>query len=166
LAVHGKRLTRSKEFPLRHLPVQHQLDGRQYPDPLLCIVEWVDPNSVDNSICWMRKAEFDKLKSKDDWRRKFAVWASWNSNGEFVTYTVPPGKGLNLWEGVVGVQKHKGNEIYKLEGGAVQLVLDPKELKKEYLGKRQSTGWGYSSFGETVELTGVPVLTNNWMETK
>lgn len=40
----------------------------------------------------MTKAEFDKLKSKDDWRRRFAVWANWNSNGEFVTYTVPKGK--------------------------------------------------------------------------
>jgi hypothetical protein len=56
----------------------------------------IDPCSKDNSICWMREAEFDKLKSKDDWRRKFAVWANWNSNGEFVTYMVPPGKGLNV----------------------------------------------------------------------
>jgi hypothetical protein len=50
------------------------------------------------------KAEFDKLKSKDDWRRRFAVWANWNSNGEFVTYTVPPGKGLHVWEGVTASQ--------------------------------------------------------------
>lgn len=126
----------------------------------------VDPGSGDNSICWMRKAEFDKLKSKDDWRRKFAVWASWNSNGEFVTYTVPPGKGLNVWEGVVGTQRHEANDAYKLEGGAIQLVLDPSDLKKEFLGKRRSTNWGYSSFGETMDLTGVPVLTNNWFEKK
>ncbi len=126
----------------------------------------VDPGSGDNSTCWMRKAEFDKLKSKDDWRRKFAVWASWNSNGEFVTYTVPPGKGLNVWEGVVGTQKHESNKIYKLEGGAIQIVLDPTDLMKEFLGKRQPTNWGYNSFGETVDMTGVPVLTNNWFEKK
>ena len=51
----------------------------------------VDPASVDNSICWMRKSEFEKLKNKDDWRRHFAVKANWNANGEFVTYTVPRG---------------------------------------------------------------------------
>ncbi len=125
----------------------------------------LDPSSGDNSICWMRKAEFNKLKSKDDWRRKFAVWSSWNSNGEFVTYTVPPGKGLNVWEGVVGTQKIDGT-LYKLEGGAIQIVLNPNDLKKEFLGKRQPTNWGYSSFGETVEMTGVPILTNNWAEKK
>lgn len=125
----------------------------------------IDPGSGDNSICWMRKAEFEKLKSKDDWRRKFAVWANWNSNGEFVTYTVPPGKGLNVWEGVAGTQKMDGT-LYKLEGGAVQIVLDPSDLKKEFLGKRQSTHWGYSNFGETVDMIGVPVLTHNWLEKK
>lgn len=39
----------------------------------------VDPGSNDNSICWMTKAEFDKLRSKAEWRRRFAVKASWNS---------------------------------------------------------------------------------------
>ncbi|GAB3551313.1 hypothetical protein GCM10027343_35470 [Noviherbaspirillum agri] len=126
----------------------------------------IDPGSGDNSICWMHRSEFDKLKSKDDWRRKFAVWASWNSNGEFVTYTVPPGKGLNVWEGVVGTQRHEANNAYKLEGGAIQIVLDPSDLKKECLGKRQPTNWGYSSFGETTDMTGLPVLTNSWFEKK
>lgn len=92
------------------------------------------------------------------------MWTNWNRNGEFVTYTVPPGKGLNVWEGVVGTQTHELNEAYKLEGGAIQIVLDPDHLEKGYLGKRQSTNWGYSNFGETVDLTGVPILTNNWAE--
>jgi hypothetical protein len=122
----------------------------------------VDPGSGDNNICWMRKAEFDKLKSKDDWRRKFAVWTNWNANGEYVTYTVPPGKGLNVWEGVVGTQEHELDRLYKLEGGAIQIVLDPSTLKKEFLGKRQATNWGYSSFGESIGLLGVPTLKNNW----
>jgi len=26
----------------------------------------IDPSSVDNSICWMRKEEFDQLRNKDD----------------------------------------------------------------------------------------------------
>ncbi|MEN3365706.1 MAG: hypothetical protein V7606_2980, partial [Burkholderiales bacterium] len=124
----------------------------------------IDPGSKDNSICWMRKAEFDKLKNKDDWRRRFAVWPNWNRNGEFVTYTVPPGKGLNVWEGVVGTQVHYLDKAYKLEGGAIQIVLDPDHLEKGFLGKRQPTSWDYSNFGETVDLTGVPTLTHNWAE--
>lgn len=43
-------------------------------------------------------------------------------------------------------------------------MLDPDDLKKELMGKRQPTKWGYSNFGESVDLTGVPVLTNNWHE--
>jgi hypothetical protein len=89
------------------------------------------------------------------------VWVNWNSNGEFVTYTVPPGDGLRAWKGVVGTQEIEGT-LYKLEGGANQIVLDPNDLKMEYLGKRQPTKWGYSSFGEIVDLLGVPTLKNNW----
>jgi hypothetical protein len=121
----------------------------------------LDPSSFDNRICWMTKAEFDKLKSKDDWRRRFAVWANWNSNGEFVTYVVPPGNPLKVWEGITASQKLDGTKYY-LEGGARQIVLEPADLEKAFVGKRQSTGWGYSNFGETVDLVGVPVLKNNW----
>ena len=123
----------------------------------------VDPGSYDNNICWMTKAEFDKLKSKDDWRRYFAVWGSWNKNGEFVTYTVPTGKPLRGWEGVTASQGDKTGE-FVLEGGARQIVIDPKDLEKSSLGKRQSTGWGYSNYGESTDMVGVPTLTNNWKE--
>lgn len=125
----------------------------------------IDPNSFDNSICWMTKAEFDKLKSKDDWRRHFAVWANWNSNGEFVTYTVPPGKPLKVWEGVTASQNLEKTNYY-LEGGARQIVVDPAHLDKGMLGKRQPTSWGYSSFGESLDLIGVPTLKNYWFESK
>lgn len=47
----------------------------------------LDPKSADNSICWMRESEYKKLKTKADWRRYFAVFASWNSNGEYLEYT-------------------------------------------------------------------------------
>ncbi|MDP9911448.1 hypothetical protein J2W27_003572 [Variovorax boronicumulans] len=135
----------------------------------------IDPGSGDNSICWMEKAEFDKLTSKDDWRRRFAVWANWNSNGEFVTYTVPKDKPLKTWEGIVGSQKlsdsvgntvsagDRGKSFY-LEGGGRQIVLDPRDLDKAHLGKRQPTNWGYSNFDETTSMVGVPTLTNNWFE--
>jgi hypothetical protein len=122
----------------------------------------IAPNSLDNSICWMRKAEFDKLKSKADWRRRFAVWAAWNRNGEYVTYVVPPGKGLNVWEGVTASQAMKNNPTITLEGGAIQLVINPDDLVQSAMGKRQPTNWGYDEFGNTSNLVGVPTLTNNW----
>ncbi|MES2320294.1 MAG: hypothetical protein V4631_22680 [Pseudomonadota bacterium] len=125
----------------------------------------IDPASSDNSICWMSKLEFDKLKSKDDWRRKFAVWANWNSNGEFVTYVVPPGNGLHVWEGVTASQAMKGTD-YVLEGGARQIVINPADLEKSLIGKRQSTNWGYSDMGGSTSLVGVPVQKNNWYESK
>lgn len=119
----------------------------------------VDPTSFDNSICWMSEAEFLKLKSKDDWRRRFAVWANWNSNGEFVTYTVPPGPGLNVWEGVTASQKMQGTN-YVLEGGARQIVVDPAHLEKTHLSNRRKTGWGYDDLSTTNSLVGVPVQRN------
>jgi len=120
----------------------------------------VDPKANDNSICWMGKAEFDKLMSKDDWRRRFAVWSSWNGNGEYVTYTVPPGKGLNVWEGATASQKIERTN-YVLEGGARQIVLNPADLDPRYLSKREFTGWGYDDLGRKVDLVGVPILQTN-----
>jgi hypothetical protein len=125
----------------------------------------VDPGSFDNSVCWMSKAEFDKLMSKNDWRRRFAVWVSWNRNGEYVTYTVPSGKPLRAWEGVTATQEIRdGREVFSLEGGARQIVVDPKDLDKSHVGKRQPTNWGYNDLGESLKLVGVPVLKNNWKE--
>lgn len=140
----------------------------------------ISPGSADNSVCWMRKTEYEKLKSKDDWRRYFAVWGSWNSNGEFVTYTVPKG-GLKAWEGKVGSQtldtagrkpqtmpqqewneKMEQAKEFSLEGGAIQIVLDPKMLQASNISARKSTGWGYGDdqLG-TIDMVGVPVLKNN-----
>jgi hypothetical protein len=121
----------------------------------------VDPTSRDNSICWVTEAEFMKLKSKDDWRRRLAVWAHWNSNGEFVTYTIPPGAGLNVWEGVTASQKMKGTD-YVLEGGAIQIVVDPAHLEKSLISPRKKTNWGYDDLGSDNNLVGVPVQRNNW----
>jgi hypothetical protein len=121
----------------------------------------VDPKSKDNSICWMTETEFKKLKSKGDWRRRFAVWANWNSNGEFVTYTVPSGPGLNVWEGITASQRIKGTN-YVLEGGAVQLVVDPSYMEKVHISPRQRTEWGYDELGTKNDFVGVPVQMNNW----
>lgn len=141
-----------------------ELNAVTYPSGTV-LYRIVDPASNDDSICWMTKAEFDQLKSKAAWRRRFAVKAEWNSNGEYVTYTVPPGGGLKTWEGTVASQAYEnvdGEIEYMLEGGARQIVLDPNDLDAAYLGKRHATGWGYRSLaGESVSLVGVPVLKNN-----
>ena len=130
----------------------------------------IDPNSSDNSICWMRKAEFEKLTSKSDWRKRFAVWKSWNENGEYVVYTVPQGQPLKVWEGRAATQVNRTAPEYSLEGGAVQIVLDPSQLKKEFTGERRKTGWGYGDVaGDPVSpYLGLPKLENknNWYEPK
>ena len=138
--------------------------------PGTVIYRVIDPSSNDNSICWMNKAEFDMLTSKSDWRRRFAVWKSWNENGEYVTYTIPPGKPLKVWEGRAGTQFNENAEEFSLKGGAVQIVLDPSQLKKEYTGPRQKTGWGYGDAANdpVYPYQGLPKLenTHNWYESK
>lgn len=150
----------------------------------------LDPSSADNSICWMRESEFKKLKSKADWRKKFAVWPNWNNNGEFITYKVPPG-GIKVWEGPAasqtldksglppyGIEKlpkmeqdkilKREREIkqdanqYSLEGGGKQIVLEPKDLQISQISERKKTNWGYgdSDLGHSPNLVGVPILSN------
>ncbi len=143
--------------------------------PGTVIYRVVAPNSLDNSICWMTKAEFDKLRSKPEWRDRFAVWRHWNSNGEFLTYTVPPGEGLKVWRGTTASQvlKDRNERVipaneqgdgYWLQGGAEQLVVHPQHLQRELLGQRQFTGWGYDEGDIQVNLVGVPILQNNWRD--
>lgn len=135
----------------------------------------LDPKSNDNSICWMTQAEFKALKSKADWRDRFAVWRNWNANGEVVSYTVPPGKGLPVWRGTTASQPFKdgnGNivkandkgDAFWLQGGAEQLVVNPADLKRAHLAQRKPTGWGYDEGDIDVSLVGVPVLKTNWRE--
>lgn len=135
----------------------------------------VDPGSNENSICWMTQAEFDLLQSKSDWRRRLAVWMHWNANGEYVTYTVPPGNGLPVWRGPTASQVLKdehgvpikaddrGN-LFLLEGGAEQIVVNPADLKREFTSDRKYTGWAAEGGDIDVLLVGVPELRANWFE--
>lgn len=124
------------------------------------LVRVLAPGSFDNSICWMRKSEFEKLKSREEWRDKFAVWASWNANGEYLEYTVPKGKKLYAWEGPAASQEL--GEFY-LKGGGIQIVLDPNDLVTSGLSKRKLTGWGYGTDTEIGDfsMVGVPTLATN-----
>ncbi|QTQ35249.1 hypothetical protein [Aromatoleum petrolei] len=154
----------------------HTIETAEIP-PGTVLYRVIDPDSRDNSICWMRKEEFELLRGKADWRDRFAVWTNWNSNGEFVTYTVPLGKPLKVWEGETASQVLKdraGNPVkaddngnhFWTAGGGRQIVLDPADLDAAHLGRRQPTNWGYGNFGEHVDLLGVPTLTNNWHKGK
>ena len=126
------------------------------------IIRVLAPGSLDNSICWMRKSEFTKLKSREEWRDKFAVWASWNNNGEYLEYTVPKGNKLYAWEGRAASQER--GEFY-LKGGGTQIVLDPKDLISSGLSKRKLTGWGYGT--DTIigdfSIVGVSTLKSQWV---
>lgn len=54
------------------------------------------------------------------------------------------------------------NTNYVLEGGAIQLVVDPSHLEKLHISPRKKTGWGYGELGTGNGLVGVPVQKNNW----
>jgi vacuolar-type H+-ATPase subunit E/Vma4 len=142
----------------------HTMEAKIIP-PGTPIYRILDPKSSDNSICWMSKSEFESLKNKDDWRRRFAVWANWNSNGEYVVYIVPPGKGLHVWEGIAASQKMESTK-YVLEGGARQIVVNPADLKKALVSERRATNWEYNELEFSSDLVGVPILKNNWTEGK
>lgn len=129
----------------------------------------VDPKSADNSICWMRLEEFQKLKSRDQWREQFAVKTDWNSNGEYLTYTVPEGETLKVWEGVTATQNITKKEMdvnldYFIPGGGIQIVVDPSQLNRLYISSRTPTNWDYGEvefFDKGSWFIGVPDLTKN-----
>ena len=132
------------------------------------LVRVVDPANSDNNICWMKKKEFDRLKSKSEWRRYYAVKAYWNGNGEYVTYTIPKG-GQKVWEGPAASQEYKdasGKILYTLEGGRNQIVLDPDQLNPGYVSRRMKTNWGYGGIVDVTDMVGVPTLKNNWYSGK
>lgn len=55
----------------------------------------------------------------------------------------------------------KGNAFW-LDGGAEQIVVDPKRLDPKHASKRELTDWGYEGGNMEVNLVGVPALERNW----
>lgn len=144
--------------------------------PGTVIYRVVDPNSADNSICWVTEEVFKSLHSKAEWRDRLAVWGSWNRNGEYTRYKVPPGDGLAVWRGKAASQQLKdraGNVVkadatgssYWLDGGAEQLVVSPRDLNRAHIEKRKFTYWDDGPTEIEVSLVGVPTLTN-WRDWK
>ena len=69
-------------------------------------------------------------ESKANWRCKYAVKDSWNDNGYYTEYTVPPGGGLKVWRGTTAGQKYQvsdGKKFY-LEGGREQIYISPNTI--------------------------------------
>ncbi len=138
------------------------------------LVRVVDPRSRDNSPHWMSESEFHTMTSKEDWRAKCAVWQSWNGDGEYVVYVVPPGDGLKVWRGRAASQQltnAKGEVVtsdsgagYWLTGGAEQIVVNPADLDPAFIGKRMKTGWTYADADrdDLLHPIGVPEVRNMW----
>ena len=69
-------------------------------------------------------------ESKAGWRGNYAVKDSWNDNGYYTEYTVPPGDGLKVWRGTTAGQKYEvsdGKKFY-LEGGKEQIFVSPNTV--------------------------------------
>jgi len=69
-------------------------------------------------------------ESKATWRGNYAVKDSWNDNGYYTEYTVPPGDGLKVWRGTTAGQEyreHNGKEFF-LKGGKEQLFISPNTI--------------------------------------
>lgn len=63
--------------------------------------------------------------SEESWRSGFAVLDSWNTGSKYVEYTVPPGPGLNVWQGGTSGQglADDGDPNHVLTGGEQQVWM-------------------------------------------
>ncbi|GIX23501.1 MAG: hypothetical protein KatS3mg122_0732 [Caldimonas sp.] len=52
------------------------------------------------------------------------------------------------------------------DGAREHALVTPADLKREHLGPRQFTGWGYDEGDIQVDLVGVPILQHNWYEAR
>ena len=76
--------------------------------------------------------------SRADWRERFAVLSSWNSNGKYVEYTVPPGPDLHVWEGVASAKRSEVDPDWFLPGGGTQIWLPANSISP---GPARPTNW-------------------------
>lgn len=151
-----------------------------YAEPGERLYRILDPsnNSYDNGAFWLREKDFKALLSKAEWRKRCAVWKSWNENGEYAVYIVPSDQRIKLWEGPAATQELsvkirdpktgeliKGKDKVSLEGGGNQLLISPADLRPEALSPRRKTGWGYRDLEDEADsFVGVPQLKTNWYD--
>lgn len=69
-------------------------------------------------------------ESKTTWRHNYAVKDSWNDNGYYTEYTVPPGEGLKVWRGVTAGQEYREHDEknFYLAGGKEQIFVSANTL--------------------------------------
>lgn len=84
----------------------------------------VDPSNEAAGVFWISEAEFKFIKTREEWRRKFAIKPEWNQNGWVVEYEVKAGESLEVWRGPAASQQLAGTDHY-LEGGGEQIVFFP-----------------------------------------
>lgn len=67
---------------------------------------------------------------KADWRGNYAVKDSWNDNGYYTEYTVPPGDGLKVWRGTTAGQEYRehNEKEFFLAGGKEQIFVTPNTI--------------------------------------
>lgn len=86
----------------------------------------VDPTSEGAGIFWMSEKEFKALKSRAEWRDRFAVKPDWNQNGQYVVYELKSDETLNVWRGPLASQSLEGTPFH-LHGGGEQIVFFPNK---------------------------------------
>lgn len=69
-------------------------------------------------------------ESKATWRGNYAVKDSWNDNGYYTEYTVPPGDGLKVWRGTTAGQEYRehNGKTFFLGGGKEQIFISPNTV--------------------------------------
>lgn len=85
----------------------------------------VDPSNEGAGIFWITEADYRAIKTRDDWRSRFAVKPEWNQNGWVVEYELKAGEDLPVWRGPAASQELIGTNYYLL-GGSEQIVFSPK----------------------------------------
>jgi uncharacterized Zn-binding protein involved in type VI secretion len=90
----------------------------------------IGPDNNPAGAFWM----LELPGSMDSWRARYAVISSWNEDGTYVEYTVPPG-GLMVWFGPAAPQS-EGSESYS--GGGIQVFVPPGAIQP---GPSSPTGW-------------------------
>lgn len=121
----------------------------------------VDPTNTGGGKFWVDEKTFKSLKNRDEWRSKLAVKPEWNQNGSYVVYDLKDGESLQVWRGTAGSQKLDGTN-YHLEGGAEQIVFEPKPDTMQFGNKPRID----AKTGERAKSSVDPTKTDNRIEFK
>lgn len=82
-----------------------------------------------------------RIDSKSFWREKFAVLKTWNSDEQYVDFSVPEEHGIKVWMGEAASQQVSENCI--LQGGYIQTWIHPDTILKlrSHIGAAKQISW-------------------------